>query len=156
MTSVWRLGHVTSLTTPLQLSVFISEWNAYFTTSNQFAVEKTSNALYFPHLILFFSQKYVTIQKTKRVKNGRKHPVHTDFKRVVNQLSSKAWSCLWGALQHVQALFCFFIALFFTYLTFILHRCFRSLKNGLLALLCVPRGRVYVNVRVHEESCCSP
>ncbi len=32
---------MTSLTTtPLQLSVFISEWNAYFTTSNQFSVEK--------------------------------------------------------------------------------------------------------------------
>ncbi len=31
---------MTSLTTPLQLSVLISEWNAYFTTSNQFSVEK--------------------------------------------------------------------------------------------------------------------
>ncbi len=31
---------MTSLTTPLQLSLFISEWNAYFTTSNQFTVEK--------------------------------------------------------------------------------------------------------------------
>ncbi len=40
---------MTSLTMPLQLSVYVSEWNAYFTTSNQFAVEKTSHALYFPH-----------------------------------------------------------------------------------------------------------
>ncbi len=31
---------MSTLTTPLQLSVFISEWNAYFTTSNQFSVEK--------------------------------------------------------------------------------------------------------------------
>ncbi len=31
---------VTSLTTPLQLSVCISEWNSYFITANQFTVEK--------------------------------------------------------------------------------------------------------------------
>ncbi len=31
---------VKSWTTPLQQSVFIFEWNAYFITSNQYAVEK--------------------------------------------------------------------------------------------------------------------
>ncbi len=67
---------VTSLTTPLQLSVFISEGKAYFTISNQFAVEKTSHALYFPHSIFCFFRKYVTIGS----KNGRKLPVHADFK----------------------------------------------------------------------------
>ncbi len=36
---------MTSLTTPLQLSVFMFEWSGYFTTSNQFALEKTSHAL---------------------------------------------------------------------------------------------------------------
>ncbi len=36
---------MTSLTTPLQLSVFMFEWIGYFTTSNQFALEKTSHAL---------------------------------------------------------------------------------------------------------------
>ncbi len=41
MTSVWRLGHERDIwTMPLQLSAFISEWNAYFIKSNQFAVEK--------------------------------------------------------------------------------------------------------------------
>ncbi len=33
---------MTFLTTPLQLSVFIFELNPYFTTSNQLAVDKTS------------------------------------------------------------------------------------------------------------------
>ncbi len=37
---------VTSLTTPLQLSVLISEWNAYFTTSNQFTVEKKQSLVH--------------------------------------------------------------------------------------------------------------
>ncbi len=41
---------VTSWTTPLQLSVFISEWNAYFTTSNQFSVEKQATPSIFPIL----------------------------------------------------------------------------------------------------------
>lgn len=37
---------MTSLTTPVQLSVFVFEWNPYFPTSNQFTVDKTSQALY--------------------------------------------------------------------------------------------------------------
>ncbi len=54
---------VTSWTTPLHLSVFISEWTFYFTTSNQFAVEKSSHALHFSHSIFCFSRKYVTKRK---------------------------------------------------------------------------------------------
>ncbi len=73
---------VTSWTTPLQLSVFVSELNAYFTTSNQFAVEKTSHALYFPHSIFCFSWKYVTIWKLKMVANFR---FNTNFNKLTSQ-----------------------------------------------------------------------
>ncbi len=57
---------MTSLTTPLQLSVLISEWNAYFATSNQFAVEKNKPCPLFSSFnILFLSElRHNTQEKT--------------------------------------------------------------------------------------------
>ncbi len=67
---------MTSLTTPLQPSVFISELNAYFTSSNQYAVEKTS------HAAILLIQYYVSLGSMSQYvsKNSRKLPVHVDFK----------------------------------------------------------------------------
>ncbi len=53
------------MTPPPQMSVFISEWNAYFTTSDQFAVEKQAMPS------IFLIQYSVSLG----CKNGRKFPV---------------------------------------------------------------------------------
>ncbi len=62
---------MTSLTTPLQLSVFMFEWNAYFTTSNQFVVEKNKPCPQFsPFNILFLSEVHHNTE-VKTVANFR-------------------------------------------------------------------------------------
>ncbi len=102
MTSVWRLDvmmSVTSLTTPLQLSVFISDWNTYFTTSNQFTVEKTSMPS------IFLIQYSVSLGSTSQYgsKNGSKLPVHTDFKTMQffqNQSRIHLFSTVLGFNRH--------------------------------------------------------
>ncbi len=67
---------MTSLTTPLQLSVFYFEWNAYFTTSNKFAVEKKAMPS------IFLIQYSVSLGSTSQYKskNGHKLLVHAGFK----------------------------------------------------------------------------
>ncbi len=60
-----------SLTMPLQMSVFTSEWNAYFTTSNQFAVEKNKPCPLFSSLNNLFILEVHHNMEIKKIVNFR-------------------------------------------------------------------------------------